>query len=222
MSLTVEAKFHSDRPDGVWRNPLNSPAIDWEDTRTMYMRYAPDAIALVPRIWIPWLLDKMRKGDIGGVGMALNWMYGPGMVKDLQLTPGQIHAVYNECFKRAVPNYLNAAKEGAEKGHVTRTWDSLEDAKVCASKVNIDFDEDNAAVLRRQSVMVALPKTLELTDQYSQRPVRNLDDYDQLLVHVGRAKRYAKYLGVDITRRIAVPEHRVIFQRSYWYPASMG
>lgn len=194
------------RPDKR-QHPLVEEWVMW---RQMYMRNAP--YAAVPR-WISWPLRFMRQGDIGGLGMALNHMYAPGVPKELKLTAHQIDAMYRECFKRAVPYFLNAAEETAPVGNVSKTRRLLENARICAAAVDVEFNQEAAVTLTKTSMEVALPKTLDLLNTEAHRETDF--DYWYVALLYKEARSWAGQLGVDVTRQTNLAEHRLTFKRPH-------
>lgn len=205
MEVLAELNETYLRPDRRY-HPL---VEEWVGSRQMYINYAP--YGTVPRKWISWPLHFMRQGNVGGLTMAFNWMYSPGPAKDLKLTANQIDAIYRECFKKAVPYFLDGATQTSEMGNVHETTRLVENAKICAVAVEAEFDDELAANLVRRSMQVGLPKTLELLDREANR--KSNFDYWFVKYLYKEANSYAKELGMDIARNTNLAEHRLVFQK---------
>lgn len=193
------------RPDRTY-HPLVREWVGW---RQMYMNIAPNIA--VPRAWVSWPLREMREGSIGGLSMAFNWIYGPGVARDLQFTPKQIDLMYRECFKRAAQSFLNRATQTSEMGYVHQTTTLIEDARICVAAVEVEFDEGLASGLVGTSMQVGLPKTLELLNRETDR--RTNFDYYFVRTLYREAWSYADQVGVCVTRQTNLAEHRLTFTK---------
>lgn len=163
--------------------------------------------ALAARRWLPSALSAMREGNPGGLTAGIRWMYTTGAPKDLRLTPKHIDAMYRECYRRAVPFFRDAAKEAAEIS-VSDTERLLEDAEICASKVDVTPDWDKREIMRR-AYEVAIPRTIEWLNRLI--PSNDPTDYDYARNRLNEVKRWASDLGISLQTNIL--EHRLTFTR---------
>lgn len=190
--MLVEARYRSARPDRVLHHGKNSLETEWQFSRPMYMNNA--VYDKANRQMFPWVVDYCISGNTGMMSNMIHWMYS-SPPRTLKLDPEQIHTLYSFCFETAAPKFLGAAVKAAKEGNVTHTWDALENAEICTSKVGIPWDEEQAERLKRLSVELALQRVLVKVGEYSGRPVRDLSDYDRLCELLEGARSYAEYLA---------------------------
>lgn len=190
--MPVEARCRSICPDRVIRHGENPLETEWEFSRPMHMRNA--VYDKANKQMFPWAVGYCIVGDIGMMRNMIHWMYS-SPPRTLKLDPEQIYTLYSFCFKTAAPKFLGEAIKAAEEGNVTHTWDALENAEICASKVGIPWDEEQAERLRKSSVELALQGVLVKLGEYSGGSVRDLSDYDRLCELLDGARSYAEYLA---------------------------